>query len=247
MLMFAKSLLINSRIGDLATDLRWVAQAPRRARHPELWETFLEERRLPLVLRKLLQPDSCGVDVGSHLGSFLRLLTKISPQGRHVGFEPSKRRASWLAKRFRNADIFECAASDRRGRLPFQENGGNSRLVEGPDSYNVDVFTLDEVLADRPRVDLIKIDTEGAELSVLRGSQQLISRFRPPIIFECGSEYFLTENKLSRRDLYNFLLGSGYQVCTFADLLHDKGPMGFDEFRKCGLYPFRAFNFIAVP
>jgi hypothetical protein len=30
-------------------------------------------------------------------------------------------------------------------------------------------------------------------------------------------------------------------------LVFGKGKIGLDEFRRCGLYPFRAFNFIAVP
>ena len=36
------------------------------------------------------------------------------------------------------------------------------------------------------------------------------------------------------------------QLHTFTDFLYEKGPMSFLEFRKCGLYPFRAFNFIAI-
>jgi hypothetical protein len=48
--------------------------------------------------------------------------------------------------------------------------------------------------------------------------------------------------------LFDHITGvMNYDVFTFGDFLHDKGPLGFDEFRKCGIYPFRAFNFVALP
>jgi hypothetical protein len=39
----------------------------------------------------------------------------------------------------------------------------------------------------------------------------------------------------------------GYGVYAYGDFLFDKGPLTPDEFRKTGLYPFRAFNFVALP
>ena len=49
-------------------------------------------------------------------------------------------------------------------------------------------------------------------------------------------------------DLYEFITGDlGYNIFTFEDFLFDKGEMSANEFRKCGLYPFRAFNFVALP
>ncbi len=96
------------------------------------------------------------------------------------------------------------------------------------------------------RLDLIKLDVEGAELAALHGAARVVDKFHPTIIFECGSEYGLVEQRLSRRDLYNFIIVDlKYNIFTFVDFLFDKGPMSFGEFEKCGLYPFRAFNFIA--
>ena len=45
----------------------------------------------------------------------------------------------------------------------------------------------------------------------------------------------------------NALHEFGYDIFCFGDFLFNKGNMAFDEFRKCGLYPFRAFNFISLP
>ena len=83
-----KSRLIGTPAEDFTKRIRWLLGANQRRRHPELWEFYLEELRLPLVLNKLLSENSRGVDVGSHLGSFLNLLTKHAPKGRHLAFEP---------------------------------------------------------------------------------------------------------------------------------------------------------------
>ena len=54
------------------------------------------------------------------------------------------------------------------------------------------------------------------------------------------SAYDVAEVKEITQDL-------GYDIFSFTDFLFDKGEMTYDEFRKCGLYPFRALNFVAVP
>lgn len=41
-------------------------------------------------------------------------------------------------------------------------------------------------LVDSDAVDVVRIDVEGAELSVLRGGERLIARCRPAILFESG-------------------------------------------------------------
>jgi hypothetical protein len=86
--LLLKSRFVGTPAERFGKRLRWLLGAGHRLRYPELWELYLEELRLPLILRKLLTDSSCGVDVGSHLGSFLSLLTTIAPNGRHIAFEP---------------------------------------------------------------------------------------------------------------------------------------------------------------
>jgi FkbM family methyltransferase len=194
----------------------------------------LEERRMPLVLRRLLSDHSCGVDVGSHIGSFLNLLTRCAPKGRHVAFEPSTTKSAWLRRRFPRAEIFPYAVADRPGTALFQEDVGRpgySRLqgtaivrATNASCYEVRTCCLDEILLETDRVDLIKLDIEGGELAALRGAARAINKFRPMLIFECGSEYSLAEQKLSRRELYDFIVSDlGYDIFCFTDFLFDKG------------------------
>jgi hypothetical protein len=75
-------------------------------------------------------------------------------------------------------------------------------------SAKVQQTTLDHYLEQhRLKVDLIKIDTEGNELNILKGSRQALAKLRPVIIFEAwpGPE---------RRDLMSFFDDNHYVVCS---------------------------------
>jgi len=227
-----------------------------RWRHPELWELYLEERQLPYVLRYLLRNDSCCVDVGCHVGSFLSLVLKCAPYGKHIAFEASKVKSEWLKRRFPAVEIIPTAVADKAGTGIFEENvklPGFSRLkvdgetTRGATDSEVEVCRLDDMLLDR-KIDLLKLDIEGGELAALRGALATIQKWQPAIIFECAPEFVLNKLNIKRADLYEFLtITVKYRIYCFSDFLFQKGSMDFPEFQKCGLYPFRAFNFIALP
>ena len=248
-----KSAVIGSPIEPIAKQLRWMAGTKQRWAHPELWELYLEERRLPLVLRRLLSRDSCCVDVGGHLGSFLALVLALAPEGRHYVFEASPSKAAGLRRRFPTVEVFSAAVANTCGSALFQENhsrSGYSRLKSGPPDPGestseclVETTTLDAALEGR-RVDFIKLDIEGAELAALRGAARLVGEYNPTLLFECGPLIAADE----RLALYEFVAHSlGYRIWTFGDFLFEKGPLGPNEFRKCGVYPFTAINFVAAP
>jgi FkbM family methyltransferase len=245
-----KSALVGSPLDSFAQQLKRLTEFPRRHRHPELTEIYLEEQRLPAVLKRLLKPNSNAVDVGCHIGSVLCLLRTIAPEGKHVAIEASKIKGEWLKKKFPTVDVYNVAVADRSGRAPFEENicqPGYSKLLGDNQKtennyYDVEVSRLDDILTNR--VDFIKLDIEGGELAALKGAIATLDKWHPSLLFECGSEY--VPNKPSRRELFDFLTQRGYSIFCFADFLFDKGPMEFEEFRRCGLYPFRAFNFVAV-
>jgi FkbM family methyltransferase len=249
--LYFKSRLVGTTIDRTIHDLRWLLGAWQRHRHPELWEIYLEERRLPMLLARLLRPNSTCVDVGCHIGSFLSLARRLAPQGRHVAFEPSPTKAAWLKQRFPTTEVFAMAVGERSGTIGFYENRqapGLSFVSDDPDALdhhtiqNVALCRLDDVLNNRARIDLIKIDVEGNELSVLQGAGKVIGSHRPTIVFEFGPG---TDDK--RRALFDWFLAHGYGIYSYADYLFDRGPLEFEEFRRCGIYPFRAFNFLALP
>jgi FkbM family methyltransferase len=249
----AKAALIGSPIEPIAIVARRLLDVPKRLKHPELRDLHNEERLLPAVLSRLLNRSSNAVDVGCHIGSVLSAICKIAPDGSHVAIEPTPAKADWLKRRFPKVTVHQVAVGDIEGSAAFEEdcvNPGYSKLQgHAPSSgdfarYTVAIRRLDNIIAGH--IDLIKIDTEGHEPQVLRGAARLIETSRPAIIFESASEYEPGAPE-RRKETFEILSGFGYRIHTFADFVFDRGPMQYDEFRRCGLYPFRAFNYVALP
>jgi FkbM family methyltransferase len=251
---FLKSQTVGTKLAPLAYKLRWFVNAGQRRRHPELWELYLEEKRLPLVVKRLLSNpgDSAVVDVGAHIGSFAALALAHAETA--ILIEPIPRKADHLKKKFDGRDVAVCqvAVSDSIGEEEFVEmpRDGYSHLRNGDaassgKSYKVKVDTLDNIVGNKP-ISLIKIDIEGHEARAFRGAKNVIARNRPAIIFECELQVS-PEIEAKRLELFDVISGLDYQIFGFADFLHDRGPMDRNEFRKAGVYPFRAINFVAIP
>jgi FkbM family methyltransferase len=250
-----KARLVGSPLEAAAIRIRWLLGSFRRYRYPELWEFYFAERLLPQFLKTVLGPESNVVDVGSHVGSFISLAMKFAPNGKHTLFEPTPSKCEILRVKFHKATVHQVAVSNISGTATFEENlkqSGVSRLqgtnasTDTVSRYQVVVSRLDDMLSDR--VDLLKLDVIGNELAALRGATQTIIRYRPTILFGCGSEDALNQIGASRSALYNFLTAElNYAIFTFIDYLYKKPEMSFIEFEKCGMYPFRAVYFIAIP
>jgi FkbM family methyltransferase len=248
-----KAALVGSPLEPIAVAARRLLDVPKRLRHPELRDLHNEERLLPAVLSKLLKRNSNTVDVGCHIGSVLSAICKIAPDGSHVAIEPTPAKADWLKRRFPKVTVHQVAVGDIEGSAVFEEdrvNPGYSKLQgNAPASgdiarYTVTIRRLDDIVSGH--IDLMKIDTEGHEPQVLRGTTRLIEASRPAIIFESASEYEPAAPE-RRKETFDLLTSLGYQIHAFADFVFDRGPMQYDEFRRCGLYPFRAFNYVALP
>jgi len=159
-----------------------------------------ETRELAFVER-LLRPGMTVLDIGAHQGLYTLLASRrVGPSGRVFSFEPSprERRALRLNLTINSCDNVVVQAL----ALGSQETTANLYVV---DKYNtgynslrppnvpeptstiaVRVRTLDNWVAEEKidRVDFIKLDVEGAELSVLKGARELLARTWPVLLTE---------------------------------------------------------------
>ena len=114
-------------------------------------------------------------------------------------FEPLPDLATKLSAEFPHAEVVNIALSDTRGESSFVHvlsDSAWSGLKLTPEARErhlavetivVKTSPMDELIPEDAKVDLIKIDVEGAELQVLRGATRTIQRSRPYILFEHGS------------------------------------------------------------
>lgn len=95
-----------------------------------------------------------------------------------------------LANRLDNIRVFHMAAGDRRGIVGFAGSEAGGHVAAAGKVASVVMLRLDDIaeLAGRwfvRRPLLIKVDTEGYELEVLRGAAGVIARYAPAFIVEC--------------------------------------------------------------
>ena len=137
---------------------------------------------------QLLRPGMTVTDVGANVGMLTRQFCRqVGKEGRVFAFEPDPLTFRFLefnTRSFKNKELTQCAVSDNDQpavlHLNLTSGAGNSLLNADhcTESVPVNCISLDEFLKqrDNPKVDIIKIDVEGAELSVLRGMQQTMAR-----------------------------------------------------------------------
>lgn len=152
------------------------------------------------IIARFFPADGCSVDVGCHKGEILDLLLARAPRGRHYGFEPLPHLHERLVGKYANrpnVEISNLALSNANGEARFNYVISNpsysglrkrqyDRPVEQDTVITVQTRRLDDMLPLDARVDLIKIDVEGAELLVLEGAAQTLRRCKPIVIFEYG-------------------------------------------------------------
>jgi FkbM family methyltransferase len=155
------------------------------------------------LIETVLRPGGVFVDVGANLGVHtLAAAGAVGPSGRVIAFEPFPATAEALRSTVAvngfvdRCEIFELAAWDQPGehRLLLGATSGHHSLVSpiskgNPDDVvTVRTARLDDVLGPEARVDLVKIDVEGAELRVIEGARGLIeSNAELLIIAELGA------------------------------------------------------------
>jgi FkbM family methyltransferase len=253
-LMRAKVNLVGTPAGNAYERLRWAAMSVKRYRHPELWDFYLEPYRFDLALTHLISDDDHCFDGGCHVGSILAQMVRLAPRGRHTAVEPVPHKVAALSRRFPQVNIVAGALGAERGSMTFFDHHSGFASFH-PDPLNTDasagreveVHTIDDIVGDT-RLDLLKLDIEGAELWALQGGRKVVEYNEPTILIECGRNGVLEPFGYTRADMHHFLVDElDYAIYSVVDFLYGRNPLSRHEFDRAGIYPFRGFNYICVP
>jgi FkbM family methyltransferase len=248
--------LIGTPVQGLAEQCRQILALPRQQKYPEMAEIYVESDRIKAFMQRTIRDGMNCVDVGCHLGSVLNQMRHLSPSGHHVAIEAIPYKADWLRRKYPEVSVHQLAVGDTPGQVEFYHNpkqsGFSGLQAHGSEpeechKLSVECQPLDAIVPECQRIGFMKIDVEGAELSVMRGANRILSQDRPAVLFECtlsGLEAFGLRADQVYRHLTNHFQ---YDIFLIKDWLSYQSPLDLERFEAAMQYPFKAFNFVMLP
>ena len=185
-----------------------------------------------IILNKFLKPEMVFVDIGANQGEFALFAAKRLTQGRVLAFEPMDEMHRHLLENvelnhFHNVVTHHCGLAESAGeramytsqdvRLFHSVNEGLASIFPSKSrstpmgNARFEVFDSIFKASKLNRLDMIKIDVEGAELPVLMGASAMLKQYKPALIIEINNETFETAG-YSTRHLIDFLNSLNYSV-----------------------------------
>lgn len=181
----------------------------------------LDERQARLV--EELSQGKNVIDLGANIG---HMTLKMAKTAKYVyAFEPEPVNFDLLLMNVRlnkldNVRLYNYAAADFNGKIDLhlcEFNNGMHRVYPSKyckDKVQVDTVKVDDIIHDE--IGFCKIDTEGAELGVLKGMKRIMREyhptimleFHPPSIRECGDE---------PKYVYDIIMNEGYRCMLLGD------------------------------
>lgn len=173
-------------------------------------------------------------DIGANVGFYsLHWASRVAPGGTIHAFEPVPSTFAWLSRNIAlnglNSVIraSNCGLGNLPGRAPvflpaFTGCGAasmkNLHPNESSQEIEVKLDTLDRYFSfvDLDRIDLIKVDVEGAELFVLQGGRETIAKCRPLIFLELLRKWSKPFG-YHPNDAIRMLREIGYRCYTFGE------------------------------
>ncbi len=169
-----------------------------------------------VAIKAHVKADAVCLDVGANIGLYSLGLAALAPEGRVYAFEPSPAtfghlRSNLEANGAANVEASNLAVSDTTGTVVFHDfsffsagtfSSDEASLLSsesyGSQTFEAATTTVDEFVADRglDRVDFVKVDVEGAELSVLAGAEKTLATYRPVTVLEFNTFGFTIHQSL---------------------------------------------------
>lgn len=170
------------------------------------------------------------MDIGANIGYFSVLAARrVGKRGRVFAFEPSQRNCvllqlSAVLNGLSNIDIYPFAVAEKETTVVFDLLLGSNGIISQELDIDLDhidelahktlvrTVKLDSVLSEVRRIDVIKIDIEGAEYRALVGADELIRKHQPIILSEYSPGWLPEISGVSGRDYLLAVVKRGYAI-----------------------------------
>lgn len=180
--------------------LKWLLDLNAPSQHfifAHCQDGMLYEAPSVLALDKHLNPGETFINVGAHIGFFTIIgAAMVGPSGRVIAFEPNVENFGALQRNvdlngLKNVVLLNQAVGENEGRAKMYQNldndgghalwppglhPGNPQSKIANPSFEVNQVTIDGTMErlGLQNIGSMKIDTEGAEVKVLRGANQCL-------------------------------------------------------------------------
>ncbi|MEK7087609.1 MAG: FkbM family methyltransferase [Patescibacteria group bacterium] len=172
------------------------------------------ERKQTKIFEKTVNKGDVVFDIGANVGFYSLLAAEIvGSSGKVFSFEPLPENVKFLKKHieinnYKNIFVFDNAVSDKSGHSFFKKEDSRSlgRLSDSG-KFKVEIIAIDDWIASKklPMPNVMKIDTEGAEMNVLKGAENTLKANRPIIFLSIHSGE-------SHKKCCGYLLSMGYKL-----------------------------------
>ena len=224
-------------VDDFDDNLSFYCELKEHMGSQIFWRGFYSAEQLRW-LNHLLEPDMVFIDVGANHGEFTVFAAKRLTQGQVIAFEPvsllfHKLQRNIKINNLKNIKVIQKGLANKNFKSTIYTRESNfedgtkheglptlypsttrSKICETIELTYLDQFVESENIA---KIDIIKIDVEGAELAVLQGAKKSIIDFKPIILIEVNEETSQAAGYPSRA-LLNYLSEMGYR---FEEILYD--------------------------
>lgn len=200
------------------------------------WENPLEaEKRISQsqvdFYKTFLKKGDFVIDIGAHIGdTTIPMALAVGKEGTVLGFDPNpyiykilEKNAS-LNKELTNIIPLQLAIATHEGDFFYSSseathnNGGIADtqehrhgkygLGEKVKGVNLERFLNEDYPEQLKKLALIKIDTEGYDIEIIKSIATLLKKHKPHLLFECFKKLSRTE----RQSLYDLVADMGYAL-----------------------------------
>jgi FkbM family methyltransferase len=185
------------------------------------------EPNVTAVFLDRLRPGMHVVDIGANIGWYTMLAASlVGSSGSVTAIEPNPDSAKLLeasrrVNSFDNVTVLQVAAGREPGLLVLHGSYGDAMTLAAPDdaaaltnATTVPSFKVDDLIPPDKKIDLVKIDVQGAEYNGLVGASELIKRCHPTIVSEFSPSMMPGISGVDGREYLRFLLGFGYKIAV---------------------------------
>jgi len=201
------------------------------------WEPFEVN-----LIEKIVKKGDNVLDIGANIGFYTLILARlVGKTGRVYAFEPEKNNFNLLKKNveisnYKNIILINKAVSNKTGKIKLylcQDNLADHRIYDFDNKgkvTEVESIQLDDYFKDyKEKINFIKIDVEGAEISVLKSMENLlkknnnlkfITEFMPKGIKDFGAE---------PKEYLELLLKNGFKILNIDETKEKLVPVEINE------------------